>query len=230
MRKQTQLITALDMDTRQEALDIVSRAEGCTWFKVGSQLFARCGPEIVRDVQGFGKHIFLDLKFHDIPNTVAKVAAAAAALKVDLLTLHALGGRNMIAAAREAVKDVDTRILAVTVLTSLDDHMLRTEVGLHETSGSAVARLAALAVDAGAHGIVCSPHEIAVVRDKVGAEALIVTPGVRPSWAATDDQARVMSPREAAQAGADFVVVGRPILRHERPAEAVRLVLEELTL
>ncbi|MBN2308971.1 MAG: orotidine-5'-phosphate decarboxylase [Candidatus Hydrogenedentes bacterium] len=228
MGKKTQLIAVLDVDTREEALAIVEAAEGCRWFKIGSQLFTRCGPEIVRDVLALGKKVFLDLKFHDIPNTVGHAARAAADLGVDLFTLHAAGGRKMIAAAHEAVKGTKTRILAVTVLTSLSDKMLRSEVGLYETAADAVARYAILAVDTGAHGVVCSPQEIGIVRNVVGDEPLIVTPGVRPAWASTDDQARVMTPGQAAEAGADFIVVGRPIVKHDNPAEAVRLILEEL--
>ena len=224
----TQLITVLDTDTPEDALAIVAAAQGCDWFKIGSQLFTRCGPDIVRQVQGLGKNVFLDLKFHDIPNTVAKAARGAADLGADLFTLHASGGSKMIAAAREAVDGTDTRILAVTVLTSLTDRDLADELGLHDTAGQAVARLARLAVGAGAHGIVCSPREIGMVRDAVGGEPIVVTPGIRPAWASKDDQARVMTPRKAAEAGADFIVVGRPISGHENPAEAVRLILEEL--
>lgn len=229
MARKTQLITVLDVDSREEALRIVAVAKGCDWFKVGSQLFTRCGPGIVAELRGKGKRIFLDLKFHDIPNTVAKAAAAAAGLGVDMFTLHACGGIKMIAAAREAIRNTECRILAVTILTSLDDDALQQEIGLRETAQEAVARYAALATEAGAHGIVCSPREIGLVRERVGAKPWIVTPGVRPSWASTDDQARVMSPREASEAGADFVVVGRPILKHANPAEAVRLIHEELS-
>lgn len=134
----------------------------------------------------------------------------------------------MIAAAREAVEATQTRILAVTVLTSLTDGMLQQEIGLPETAAQAVPRLARMAVDAGAHGIVCSPREIALVREAVGQGPLIVTPGIRPRWASKDDQARVMTPREAMEAGADMIVVVRPILKHENPPEAVRLIQEEL--
>lgn len=226
----TELIVVLDVDTRAEALDTVGACGDCGWFKVGAQLFTRCGPGIVLELLELGKSVFLDLKYHDIPNTVAKAAQAAADLGAGLFTLHASGGRKMIEAAREAVEGSATRILAVTVLTSLSDEMLRDEVGLPETAAEAVARLARLAVGSGAHGVVSSPREIALIRDAVGPEPLVVTPGIRPVWASTDDQARVMTPREAAEAGADFIVVGRPILRHENPAEAVRLILEELNV
>jgi len=224
----TELITVLDVDTRGEALHIVDACAGCDWFKVGFQLFTRQGPPIVRAIQDEGRQVFLDLKLHDIPNTVAKAARSIAELGAGLTTLHAAGGRSMIAAAREAVEGSGTRLLAVTVLTSLSDAMLRDEVGLPETAAEAVPRLARMAVEAGAHGIVCSPLEIAAVRRAVGPDALIVTPGVRPAWSSKDDQVRVMTPAEAARAGASMVVVGRPILKHADPAEAVRLVQEEL--
>jgi len=224
----TELIVVLDIDTREEAIQIVETCGDCQWFKIGAQLFTRCGPDVVRDIQAMGKNVFLDLKYHDIPNTVAKAAKGAAALGVSLFTLHASGGRRMIEAAREAVEGTDTRILAVTVLTSFSDEMLRDEVGLSETAAEAVPRYAKLAVDSGAHGIVCSPHEIALVREAVGNEPLIVTPGVRPAWAAADDQVRFMTPKQASDAGANYIVVGRPILKHKNRAEAVNLILGEL--
>ena len=134
----------------------------------------------------------------------------------------------MIQAARQGVAGSDTRILAVTVLTSVSEAVLRDEIGLAETPGEAVARYAKQSVEAGAHGVVASPKEIGLIREAVGAEPLIVTPGIRPAWASKDDQARVMTPREAAEAGANFIVVGRPILKNDNPAEAVRLIQEEM--
>jgi orotidine-5'-phosphate decarboxylase len=134
----------------------------------------------------------------------------------------------MIEAARRAVEGSETKLLAVTVLTSLSDEMLRDELGLQETAAEAVARLAKLAAESGAHGLICSPQEIATVREAAGRSALIVTPGVRPAWAQQDDQSRVMTPKEAAQAGSDFIVVGRPIFKAKEPADAVRRILHEL--
>lgn len=224
----TELIAVLDVDTRQEALDIVAACGDCRWFKIGSQLFTRCGPSIVEEVRGLGKDVMLDLKFHDIPNTVAKGAAAAAALGVGLFTLHASGARQMITVAREAVEGTDAKILAVTVLTSVTESVLREEIGIPESPEAAVVRLAKQAVDAGAHGVVCSPQELAPLRAALGPDALIVTPGIRPAWASKDDQARIMTPGDAAKAGASYIVVGRPILKHERPAEAVALIREEI--
>lgn len=224
----TELIIVLDVDSRSEALRIVDACGTCQWFKIGSQLFTRCGPSIVHNVQEAGKHVFLDLKFHDIPNTVAHAVRAAAALGAKLMTLHASGGRAMIAAAREAIEGTDARLLAVTVLTSLSDTMLREEIGVSGSAAEVVPRWAKLAVDSGAHGIVCSPREIGAVREAVGPDALVVTPGIRPAWASKDDQSRIMTPSEAARAGASMIVVGRPILAHANPAEAVALIEEEL--
>jgi len=226
----TELIVVLDVDAREDALGIVQACGDCRFFKIGSQLFTRCGPDIVREVQGLGKEVFLDLKYHDIPNTVAKAVKGAASLGVSLLTLHATGGRRMIAAARDAVEGTETRLLAVTVLTSLSNEMLRTELGLTETTEEAVPRLAKLAIDAGAHGVVSSPREITKIREGVGKGSLIVTPGIRPAWSSQDDQVRVTTPRQAAEAGANYIVVGRPILKHDNPAEAVRKILEELNV
>lgn len=225
----SELIVVLDVDTADEALTLVDTCTGCDWFKIGAQLFTRCGPEIVRTVQDRGKHVMLDLKFHDIPNTVNHAVRGAADLGVAMLTLHATGGKRMIAAAREAVEGTTTQLLAVTILTSLSEEMLREEVGLSEAPTEAVPRLACMAIETGAHGVVCSPLEVAVVREKVGPVPLLVTPGVRPPWASKDDQQRVMTPGDAAAAGANFIVVGRPILTHEDPAVAVALIKKELS-
>ncbi len=225
----TELITALDVDSLEEARQVVSECEACRWFKVGAQLFLRAGPDGAAELtKGHPGRIFLDLKFHDIPNTVANSARAAAAMGAALITVHAAGGRNMIAAAREAVEGTDTRILAVTVLTSMTDQMLRDEVGIPNSIPETVARFARMAVEAGAHGVVASPHEIRLVREAVGPDALVVIPGVRPTWAAQDDQARVMTPAEAARLGATHIVVGRPILKHREPRKAVTAILTEL--
>lgn len=227
-KRNTGLVVVLDVDTIAEATAIVEKSGQCNWFKVGSQLFTGCGPDAVKMLKDRGKSVFLDLKFHDIPNTVAHAAKAAAALGADLITLHALGGTKMIAAARESVEGTSTRILAVTILTSHSDATLREDLGLHETAITAVPRLARMALMAGAHGVVCSPQEIAPVRAVIGEQGLIVTPGIRPAWAGKDDQERVLTPTEARAAGADLIVVGRPILNHPSPAEAVDLILEEL--
>ena len=224
----TELIVVLDIDTREEAMAIVSACEGCETFKVGSQLFTRCGPEIVRMLIDQGKKVMLDLKYHDIPNTVNHAVHAAVDLGVSLITLHAGGGSPMIEAARKATEKSPTQLLAVTVLTSMNEETLRNDIGIPESPTQTVPRWAKMANDAGAHGIVCSAQEIKLVRSAVGPAPLIVTPGIRPHWASNDDQQRIMTPHEAALAGANFIVVGRPILNHENPAKAVELILEEL--
>ena len=224
-----ELIVVLDVDKAEDALALVEKCEGCTWFKVGMQLFVRSGPGIVSEIQGRAKKVMLDLKYHDIPNTVRNASRAAADLGVSMFTLHASGGKRMIEAAREAVEGTDTQILAVTVLTSMSEETLRTEVGIQEPPGEAVCRLASMAVGAGAHGVVCSPLEVESVRQAVGPGPVLVTPGVRPEWSTRDDQQRVMTPGDAARAGADFVVVGRPILHHDDPAVAVGLIEKELS-
>jgi len=225
----TELIVGLDVDTMPDALRIVEACGPCRFYKIGAQLFTRCGPEIVQKVMEKDKKVFLDLKYHDIPNTVLHAVKAAAAMGVSLLTIHAWGGRRMIEAARAATEGTSTQILSVTVLTSLTDAMLQQELGVPEIAAQAVPRLAKLAVESGSHGVVASPHEIGAIRQAVGMEALIVTPGVRPGWASTDDQARVMTPAEAARAGANYIVVARPVIKHQDPAEAVRLIQEELS-
>ena len=226
----TELIIALDVDTLDDALHAVCTCGGCTWYKAGLQLFSRTGPAVVEQLRAAGKRVFLDLKLHDIPNTVKHAAKAAADLGADLITVHACGGRKMIAAAREAVEGGGTKILAVTVLTSISDDVLRAEVGIPATAAETVARFAKQSVESGAHGLVSSPHEIALIREVVGPSPIIVTPGIRPAWSSADDQARFMTPREAALAGANFVVVGRPILKHANPTEAVALVAKELSV
>lgn len=195
-------------------------------LKVGLELFAAEGPDAVRAATGFGRPVFLDLKLHDIPNTVEGAARSAAATGASLLTVHASGGAEMVrAAVRGAGPEV--RVLAVTVLTSLDAGALDA-VGLAGPPEAAVVRLARLAVAAGAGGIVCSPHEVAAVRAAVGPEPLLVVPGVRPPGAAKGDQARVATPAEAARAGADVLVLGRPLRDAADPAAAAREIAASL--
>lgn len=227
--KHTSLIVPLDVDTLDAAREAVDGCGPVPVYKVGFQLFTRSGREAVAMVRDAGKDVFLDLKLYDIPNTVEKGAAAAADMGVLMTTVHASGGPDMITAARRAVEGSNTNILAVTVLTSFDEASWKAVANSDEPAADAVVRLAVLAYDAGAHGIVASPREAAAIREALGPEALIVTPGVRPAWASTDDQARVMTPRDAAQAGVDYIVCGRPILKHVDPAEAARLIMEEMT-
>ena len=186
--------------------------------KVGLELFCRTGPSIVQSVRGAsGTGLFLDLKLHDIPNTVAGAARSVARLKPTYLTVHAVGGAAMVRAAVEAVPDV--AIAAVTVLTSADDATLA-DVGLAGPSLDAVRRLSVLSVGAGARALVCSPQEVAAVRAEVGPDIVLITPGVRPAGAAADDQARVATPEQALADGADLLVIGRPITGAADPGAA----------
>jgi len=195
-------------------------------LKVGLELFAAEGPAAVRAAAGLGRPVFLDLKLHDIPNTVEGAARSAAASGASLLTVHASGGEEMVrAAVRGAAGRL--RVLAVTVLTSLDDDALG-RIGLAGPAEAAVLRLAGLALAAGAGGLVCSPHEVAAVRAAVGAGPLLVVPGVRPAGTARGDQARVATPAEAVRAGADVLVLGRPLREAADPAAAARAIAAAL--
>jgi orotidine-5'-phosphate decarboxylase len=199
-------------------------------FKVGSQLFTSEGPRAVEKLAGLGIEIFLDLKFHDIPNTVAGAVRAAADLPgVTLLTLHASGGTAMMRAAREALAGRKTRpaLLGVTVLTSLDAAALR-KIGMSGSVSSRAVALAKLAQDAGFEGVVSSAHEVRAIRQACGPKLLIVVPGVRPASEATNDQARVATPAEAICAGASYIVVGRPITSAARPREAALAIAKEI--
>ena len=228
MTGRERLIVALDESSASAALQLVDRLSGHVgMFKVGKQLFTREGPGFVRDLVGRGERVFLDLKFHDIPNTVSGAIAAAVDLGVSLVNVHIAGGRKMLEAAARAVDGSETRLLGVTVLTSLDDEALA-ETGMSGNVETTVPKLARLALDCGAAGVVASPREIVQVRRACGDDFLIVTPGVRPAGAAPDDQARVASPGEAVRLGADYLVMGRPITQARDPAAAAAAVAEEI--
>jgi orotidine-5'-phosphate decarboxylase len=222
------LIVALDVPTAPEAVGIVDALRGHVgMFKVGSQLFSAAGPDFVRALTGDGHKVFLDLKYHDIPNTVAGAVSAASQLGVSLVDVHALGGKAMMEAAVGALPALGTRLLAITVLTSHTDASL-TEIGLAGPLPNAVQGLARLARSAGADGVVASPHEVALIRQACGPEFLIVTPGIRPVGAKPGDQARMATPRAAVEAGADYIVVGRPITEAENPRAAADAIVREL--
>jgi|SRR5690606_4251642 len=209
-------IDAPDIETAARWASAV--APHVSTLKVGLELYLRYGPEVVQTVRGdHGVELFLDLKLHDIPATVAGAARAVARLRPAFLTVHASGGADMVRAAVEAAPD--TRIAAVTVLTSLDEAALDA-VGVRGPASDAVRRLAVLAVGAGARALVCSPHEVAALRSEVGPEVTLITPGVRPAGADQGDQARVATPEAALAAGADLLVVGRPITRAPDPGAA----------
>jgi orotidine-5'-phosphate decarboxylase len=234
-----QLLVALDVDSRARALALADVLRGVAGgFKIGSRLFTAEGPSIVRALVEKGDRVFLDLKFHDIPNTVAQAIAAAAALGVWMVNVHAAGGTKMMRAARDAARETAARtgtvppiVIAVTVLTSMDSAALD-EIGF--ASGSVldrVVRLAALTRAAGLDGVVASPQETAVIRQRCGSQFAIVTPGIRGGGAvaARDDQERTMGPREAIAAGARYIVVGRPIIGASDPRAAAGLIAEAIT-
>jgi orotidine-5'-phosphate decarboxylase len=231
MRKTPELIVALDVKDVAAASELVKRLHPpISLFKVGVQLFTAEGPRAVEVVQKGGGQVFLDLKLHDIPNTVASAVAEAARMGAVMCTLHASGGRSMLRAAREAVVHSRSpmKLLAVTILTSLDPHGFEEAIGSGLGLQAQVIRLASLAREVGMDGIIASTHEIAPLRAALGPSMLIVTPGVRPEWAPRDDQLRVMTPREAATAGADYLVIGRPITKASDPGGAARQILAEL--
>ena len=225
------LILALDVPTREAAAPILRQLRGqLRWVKIGLQMFTAYGPNYVREVAGMGFNIFLDLKLHDIPNTVAKAVESLGPLPIQMLTLHTAGGGEMMRAAKAAQQKTNPNLLllGVTVLTSTDDAGLR-EIGINATSPDQVARLGQLAADSGLRGLVCSPLEVAMLRQQLPAGIQLITPGIRPaSEAGSDDQKRVMTPADAARAGSTYIVVGRPILQAADPAAAARSILAEL--
>lgn len=225
------IIVALDYANPAEARDIVQRlSPQLCRLKVGKELFTRSGPAFVRDLIARGFEVFLDLKFHDIPNTVAQACRAAAELGVWMVNVHAQGGRKMLSAAREAVQATGDRrplLIAVTVLTSLDVEDLA-EVGLVGTPADNVRRLALLAHDCGLDGVVCSPQEAADLRRRLGDAFRLITPGVRPAGAALNDQQRVMTPAQAIAAGAHYLVIGRPITQAAEPIAVLQAINAEV--
>jgi len=221
------IIVALDIATKEKALDLVEELrDEISFFKVGLQLYTAEGPEIVRAVLAAGSKVWLDLKLHDIPNTVARAVESASHLGVQMLTIHLSGGSEMIRAATGA-RTNDIMILGVTVLTSATEQTLR-EIGIADTVADQVLRLARLGTQAGIDGVVASPHEIKALRDEFGDKIKIAVQGIRPSWAEPGDQKRFMTPREALEAGADYIGIGRPITAHRNPQEAVAKILDEL--
>jgi orotidine-5'-phosphate decarboxylase len=226
MKAQERLIVALDTPGPEEARSLVGRLRGRVgMFKVGSELFTAAGPALVQELVGEGEKVFLDLKFHDIPNTVASAVSVASHLGVSFLDVHALAGPEAIRAAAEARGGV--RLLAITVLTSHDEAGLA-RLGLEGGVDSVVERLARLAQEAGAQGVVASAREAPKIRRACGTDFLVVTPGIRPRGSALGDQSRATTPSEALQAGADYLVVGRPITRASDPVAAAEGILEEM--
>ncbi|HSW62052.1 MAG TPA: orotidine-5'-phosphate decarboxylase [Dissulfurispiraceae bacterium] len=230
------LIIALDVDTAAAALSVVDRlGDDITTYKIGFELFVSAGTSVVQRIQERGKRVFLDLKYHDIPNTVARAAVAATRLGAFMFNVHASGGLDMMQRTVLAVNELCAReglsrprIIAVTMLTSMTNDILRNELTISHPVKTHVRTLAALAQKAGLDGVVSSPQETAMIKEQCGKEFLVVTPGIRPSWTPPDDQRRTATPQEAMRDGADFIVMGRAILTAEDPVKALELISLEM--
>jgi len=222
------IIVALDVPTSAAALALVEElGESVRFYKIGLQLFTKTGPGLVTEIRNSGARVFLDLKFHDIPNTVEHAVRSACDLGLEMMTIHLAGGARMIRAAAAGAAGSSAIILGVTVLTSMSRGTLR-ELGISAAVEDQVLRLARLAVENGLSGVVASPLEISLLRQLFGAALTIVTPGIRPSWAESNDQQRTLTPAQAARAGADYLVIGRPITGHASPREAVARIIAEM--
>jgi orotidine-5'-phosphate decarboxylase len=225
------LIVALDVPDAPAAVRLAARLEDtCQWFKVGMELFTSAGPAVIEPLLSRGHSVFLDLKFHDIPNTVAGAVRSAAALGVHMLTVHAAGGPAMLAAAHAALQGLPNppQLLAVTVLTSMDSAQLAA-TGISNSPASHVEALAEMALAQNIRGFVCSPQEAARLRALTGPEGILVIPGIRPAGAGTGDQKRIATPAEALRLGASYLVIGRPITQAPDPAEAAQAILREMS-
>ena len=225
------IIVALDFTEVSQALSMVTRLNPLLCrLKVGKELFTRGGPVLVQKLLSQGFQVFLDLKFHDIPNTVAQACQAAAELGVWMVNVHTLGGRKMLEAARNAVEKASQRplLIGVTMLTSMDDSDLR-DIGIGGTVDDEVVRLAGLAQQSGLDGVVCSAQEARSLRVRYGPEFCLVTPGIRPAGSPAQDQRRIMTPTEALRAGADFLVIGRPITQAPDPRRALESIHTEIS-
>lgn len=226
------IIVALDFPDENTALALVDQLEpGRCRLKVGKELFTRSGPELVKKLVNKGFDVFLDLKFHDIPNTVARACQAGADLGVWMINVHAMGGRKMLEAAREALpsNNENPKLIAVTVLTSMGADDLK-DIGITQSPAEQVKQLATLTYDCGLDGVVCSPQEISFLRKTLGKNFELITPGIRPQWSVTGDQKRIMTPAEAIDVGSNYLVIGRPITQAENPMEALEKIEQELSL
>jgi len=229
------LILALDTGDPAHALDMVDRFGGRVGiFKVGLQLFVKAGPSFIGEIHARGRRVFLDLKFHDIPNTVSGAVIEAARLGVFMLNVHTLGGLEMMKRAMDDLVSVclkenldRPRLVGVTILTSADDQMLREEIGIPQRVPTQVGNLAALARKARLDGVVASPREISIVKDRCGPGFIVVTPGIRPPWAPQDDQRRTMTPKQAIMDGADYLVIGRAVTASRSPDDSLHRLIEE---
>lgn len=232
---QNPIIVALDIPEAEGALRLAESLAGSVGaFKIGKELFVSAGPDVVRKIRATGASVFLDLKFHDIPNTVAKAVASATRLDVQMLTIHTSGAGAMMAAAEKAAQETAIEcstepplVLGVTVLTSMDETEL-SQIGIDIPPAEQVERLAKLAADSGLRGLVCSPLEIERLRAVLPAHVQLVTPGIRPADSQAGDQKRIMTPKDAMNAGANWLVIGRPITQAENPRDAAKAILDSL--
>jgi len=229
--KDPKIIVALDFASHDQAIEFAKKVtpDQCR-LKVGKELFTSSGPALVESLIDIGFDVFLDLKYHDIPSTVKKATSAAAKLGVWMLNVHALGGVTMMQAAREGIEVVPRRpfLIAVTILTSSSSSDLEA-LGIEKPVPQMVTQLARNAIDSGLDGVVCSAQEAAALRKSLGDAVLLVTPGIRPEWAAADDQQRIMTPQQALASGASYLVIGRPITQHQEPAHALGLISESIS-
>ncbi len=236
MEPRERIILALDVADYDEALDIIQKfKEHIDIFKVGSELFTSAGPKIVEKINSMGKKVFLDLKYHDIPNTVSKSALAAAQLGVFMFNVHTLGGLEMMKQSAQTLVEVSLkknierpRLLGVTILTSIDQAALRDELGIVQSMRTQVKHLAGLALKAGLDGVIASPQDIETIRSHCDRGFLIVTPGIRPLWTPQDDQKRTMAPKKAIRRGADYLVIGRAIMSQPNPVKALKQIENEI--
>lgn len=236
MKPIERIILAVDVPGYDEAVDMVEQfKDHIEIFKVGSELFTSAGPRIVEKIHSFGRKVFLDLKFHDIPNTVAKSALAVAKLGVFMFNVHTFGGTEMMKRAVETIREYSLKenkdrpkLIGVTVLTSMDSETLSNEIGIQVRMSTQVKHLASLAERAGLDGVVASAEEAEMIRSRFGKGFLIVTPGIRPSWAAKDDQKRALTPKEALRRGTDYLVIGRSITAQPDPVAALKRIEEEM--
>ncbi len=229
------IIVALDVDSAEEACELVRKlTPPLNYFKVGSRLFVACGPSIIEALKELSVRVFLDLKFHDIPNTVAEAAEVATRYSVDMFNVHLSGGREMVKAAVDRVTDTAKKlnlprpiVLGVTVLSSMSEEMLQGG-GVSRPLDEHVVELTRMGLSCGLDGVIASPREAVLLRERCGGDFLIVTPGVRPAWAARDDQQRILTPKQALLAGASYLVIGRPIIKHPSPRQAADLIVSEI--
>ncbi len=229
------IIVALDIRGYEEITSLIESLTDATWFKLGAVNFTKYGTGLIEKLKKLNKKVFLDLKYHDIPNTVKESVLSASELGVDMLTIHSIGGIEMMAAAQSAVKEFENRynkkgpqILAVTILTSMNDTNLKRDMFIDMRVEEAVLKLANNALKSGINGLVASAKETKLIRDNFGDYFTIVTPGIRPSWASKNDQKRVVTPKDAIKFGSNYIVIGRPIYQAKKPKEAFDKIRKEL--